>query len=135
MYTGNEWSAIPLLMEEWNGIKDKLEALYKIRDVKSTIPYMEKGIELFLQFLFWTNEQSVSLNQPIPVIGLAFKPVNVEERLAFIQSRPSLFQSYRQLCELMVEQEKIYIKQNIKRKAPRPNVNGFSSGGQKLKSH
>ena len=47
---------------------------------------------------------------------LEMKPVNLEERLGFIISRPTLFHSYRQLTELMVEQEKLYAKKNIVKK-------------------
>lgn len=118
----NVEESIPLLIKDWNNLKTQLEILYKKRDVKSTLPLMEKGINLFIQFLFWSNEQSVPPKEIITSIRMLNEPVNVEERLAFIQSRPSLYQSFRQLCELMLEQEKIYVKLNIKRKASRRDV-------------
>jgi hypothetical protein len=118
----NVEESIPLLIKDWNNLKTQLEILYKKRDVKSTLPLMEKGINLFIQFLFWSNEQSVPPKEIITSIRMLNEPVNVEERLAFIQSRPSLYQSFRQLCELMLEQEKIYVKLNIKRKASRTDV-------------
>jgi hypothetical protein len=78
---------------------------------------MEKGIELFTQFLLLSNGQGETSKRSQCANSLIYKPVNVEERLAFIHSRPSLYQSFRQLCELMVEQEKIYAKITLIKKA------------------
>ena len=111
----NETKSIPVLLEDWNAIKDELEDLYKNRDLKNTLGLMEKGINLYIHFLFMSNEQPVEA--PIPYQHLMCKPVNLEERLTFIQFRPSLYQSYRQLCELILEQEKIYVRQQIKKKS------------------
>ena len=82
---------------------------------------MEKGIGLFIQFLSWSNDSQLTLKNLNQLTLLEIKPVNVEERLGFIISRPNLFHSYRQLSELMVEQEKLYAKKNIVKKASKPN--------------
>jgi hypothetical protein len=111
----NETKSIPVLLRNWIAIKDELETLYKNRDLQNTSGLMEQGINLYKHFLFMSNERPIE--DPIPYHHLICKPVNLEERLTFIQSRPSLYQSYRQLCELILEQEKIYVKQQIKRKA------------------
>ena len=101
------------LLNEWGRIKAQLEKLFLDRDQKNVSDMMNKGIALFVQFLFWSNEKSGSQTEPIPFHQFDFKPVNIEERLRFIISRPKLYHSYRQLSELMVEQEKLFAKRNI----------------------
>jgi hypothetical protein len=116
----NPTDAIPLLIEEWEGNRDQLEELHRNRDQINTLNVMKKGIGLFIQFLFWSNDRPVSLKEPIPSYPFNCKPVNIEERLAFILSRPNLFHSFRQLSELMVEQEKAFVKKGIVKKASKP---------------
>lgn len=108
------------LVEEWKIVQEQLEVLYRNRDQKNSLEGMKKGISLFIQFLFWTNEQPIDPNMPITLELLEVKPVNLEERLGFIISRPNLFHSYRQLSELMTEQEKLYAKNKILKKASKP---------------
>ncbi|WP_342432100.1 YpoC family protein [Neobacillus sp. FSL H8-0543] len=112
--------SISHLLEEWEKVKPELESLYRNRDQKTTIRGMKKGIALFLQFLFWSNDRQMSALETTPLILLDIKPVNIDERLGFIISRPNLFHSYRQLCELMVEHEKLYAKKKVIKKAFKP---------------
>ena len=71
---------------------------------------MERAIDLFEQFLIKSN----NLNPDLYCIkDCKIKPVNVEERLGFIVSRPKLFHSYKQLAELFAEQEKQFAKQTV----------------------
>jgi hypothetical protein len=109
------------LLKEWENSKDRLEAIFRERDYKNAKVLMEKGINLFIQFLSWSNELPVLLEEPINFNQFEYKPVNVEERLGFIMSRPNLYHSYRQLTELMVEQEKLFVKRSILKKASKPN--------------
>lgn len=108
------------LLTEWKNSKEELEVLFREREYKNAKVLMDKGIQLFTQFLAWSNDLPVTLNA-LNFKQLEFKPVNVEERLAFIISRPSLYHSYRQLSELMIEQEKLFVKRNILKKASKPN--------------
>jgi hypothetical protein len=112
--------SITLLVTEWEKVRIELELLYKNRDQKTTILGMKKGIGLFLQFLFWSNDKQIAVLEDTPLCLLKVKPVNIDERLGFIISRPNLFHSYRQLTELMVEQEKLYAKKKIVKKAFKP---------------
>ncbi|EKN69570.1 hypothetical protein BABA_09096 [Neobacillus bataviensis LMG 21833] len=107
---------ISRLLEEWENIKNHLNQLFQERDTKNASKWMEKGIGLFEQFLLWTNEGALTPNDSIPNHQLTYKPVNIDERLAFIKARPALYHSYRQLSELMVEQEKLFAKKNIVKK-------------------
>jgi hypothetical protein len=117
----NQEEAFLFLMNEWEVVKNQLEELYRNRDQNNARLAMKKGIGLFIQLLFWSNDQPVLLKEPIPSIPLVYQPVNLSERLAFIMSRPNLFHSFRQLSELIVEQEKLYVKKSILKKASRPN--------------
>ena len=117
----NKWGVeISKLLTEWENSKEQLEVLFRERDYNSANELMEKGINLFIHFLAWSNELPETPNAPTNYNQFAFKPVNVEERLPFIISRPALYHSYRQLSELMIEQEKLYVKRNILKKASNP---------------
>ncbi len=107
---------ISLLLAKWNQVRSELETLYRKRDQKSTLQLMKKGIGYFLQFLYWSNDSQVNLKEPLPLNLLVIKPVNLEERITYILSRPNLFHSYRQLSELFTEQEKLFAKKNIVKK-------------------
>lgn len=108
--------AISNLLSDWERIKVELEGLYRNRDQKSTLQGMKKGIGLFIQFLYWSNDRQIISKEPISINHLVITPVNLDERLAYILSRPNLFHSYRQLSELMTEQAKQYAKKNIVKK-------------------
>jgi hypothetical protein len=108
--------AISNLLSDWEKIKVELETLYRNRDQKSTLQGMKKGIGLFIQFLYLSNDRQVNSKESSSINQLEITPVNLEERLAYILSRPNLFHSYRQLSELMTEQAKQYAKKNIVKK-------------------
>ncbi|MED3562135.1 YpoC family protein [Bacillus xiapuensis] len=108
------------LILEWGKVKADLEKLYRVRDKQNINVRMKKGIDLFLQYLFCSNEMAVVRKGPFPLDSLRHKPVNVSERLGFILKRPSLYHSYRQLSELFLEQEKLFAKNLIMKKASKP---------------
>jgi hypothetical protein len=107
---------ISILLSKWDGVKTDLETLYRHRDQQATLQLMKKGIIYFIQFLYWSNDRQVNSKEPIPLNQFEIKPVNFEERLTYILSRPNLFHSYRQLSELFTEQEKLFAKKNIVKK-------------------
>jgi hypothetical protein len=107
---------ISFLISKWDGVKSDLETLYRNRDQQATLQLMKKGIIYFIQFLYWSNGRQVNSKEPIPLNQFEIKPVNFEERLTYILSRPNLFHSYRQLSELFTEQEKLFAKKNIVKK-------------------
>lgn len=111
-----ENEVISFLLAEWNLLKTELETLYRNRDQQTTLKGMKKGIGLFIHFLYWSNDRQVKLNELEPLGSIEMKPVNLDERLGFIIRRPNLFHSYRQLSELMTEQEKLLAKKNIVKK-------------------
>ncbi len=115
----NITETVSKILVEWETTKAQLDQLFRNRDQKNTGEWMEEGVILFLQFLYLTNQETYIATDPIPYHQFRFKPVNIEERLGFIISRPTLFHSYRQLSELMVEQEKLYGKSRIIKKSSR----------------
>jgi hypothetical protein len=96
------------LIQQWNLLQVTLEARFRNRESKQAVPVMEQAIELFIQYIYMTNEIGSSKSKFWAECDL--KPVNLEERLQFIISRPGLFHSYKQLTELFTEQEKQYAK-------------------------
>ncbi|MBP2241341.1 hypothetical protein J2Z40_001903 [Cytobacillus eiseniae] len=111
---------IPKLKEEWQNEKEKLERLFAERNYPQTIEPMKKGIGLFLQFVFWGNAMPVNLTEGFSDEKLAVKPVNMEERISFIIQRPSLYHSFVQVSELIIEMEKQYVKQMAIKKVQAP---------------
>lgn len=108
--------AISYLLSDWKKVRADLEILYQNRDQKNTMSGMHKGIAIFIQYLYWTNDKPVIIEESITLNELDSVPVNLEERFAFILKRPNLYHSYRQLSELMAEQEKLYAKKSIQKK-------------------
>lgn len=108
---------IPLIKNEWDTVKLKLEELFRKRSYKSTIEPMKKGISLFLQFVYWANARPVHFGMPLLGESLKVQPVNMRERIGFIIQRPALYHSFVQLNELMIEMEKQYVKKMAIKKA------------------
>ncbi|MFE8695696.1 YpoC family protein [Cytobacillus sp. FJAT-53684] len=108
---------IPLLINEWSTEKVNLEKLFTIRDYKNTLAPMKKGIGLFLQFVYWANDNPVNFQKPFTSEDLKVQPVNMGERIGFIIQRPTLYHSFAQLNELMIEMEKQYVKHMAIKKA------------------
>lgn len=105
----NSETAIPLLLEEWKKLKNELVTLYSKRNLALVVVPMKQAIAIFIEMLFWTNGQPVRF--PLNHIQqLDIKPVNIQERIEFIISRPKLYHSFAQLSELFLEQEKHFAK-------------------------
>jgi hypothetical protein len=103
------------ILLQWQQDKIELEEYFKYRDSKKALPVMEKTIKLFREFLYASNGLITSVSNNID--DCIIKPVNVQERLKFIVSRPRLYHSYVQLGELFAEQEKQYARKVALNKA------------------
>ncbi len=107
----NEKEAVIQIVQEWKSYMNELTALFKERKNKETKPLMVKGISLFIRLLFWSNNEPTDLkNLHEKLVLFEAKPVNIGERLQFLMQRPTLYHSFIQLSELMIEQEKIFYK-------------------------
>jgi len=102
----------------WKQSKLALEGFLKNREGEKVLPIMKDSIELFYEYLFISNGKKVNGK----INDYLVKPVNVQERLHFIEKKPHLYHSYVQLAELFSEQEKLFAKNmaliKIKNKRP-----------------
>lgn len=94
---------------EWKSLEKQIEGLIEIREKQEASVLMDRGLTLFYKVLLLVNNmepiyENGSLND------LKIKPINVEERLSFIQGRQGSFHSFKQLVELFKELEKQYAK-------------------------
>jgi len=94
---------------EWKTIEGRLGELIRIREKQETALLMDKGLSLFYKQLLLVNNMETNL-ESIALNELKIKPINVEERLSFIQGRQGSFHSFKQLVELFKELEKQYAK-------------------------
>lgn len=97
------------IFEEWSQIEEQLVELFKVRGNKETVVLMDRGLSLFYEALFVVNGQKISQDED-SIRGLKYKPINVAERMNFIQLRRGSYHSFRQLAELFNELEKQYAK-------------------------
>lgn len=106
------------ILQRWQQSKHELEGYFKNREGEKALPVMKDSIQLFHEYLYISNGKKDKGN----VNAYLVKPVNVQERLNFIESKPRLFHSYVQLAELFAEQEKLVAKNlalyKIKNKRP-----------------
>ncbi|MGG3689143.1 YpoC family protein [Caldifermentibacillus hisashii] len=113
----NEKEAVIQIVHEWQPYLKELTGLFKERKNKETKPLMVKGISLFIRLLFWSNNEPTDLkNLQEKLVLFEAKPVNIVERLQFLMQRPTLYHSFIQLSELMIEQEKIFYKYMVMKK-------------------
>ena len=101
---------IPAVMNEWGKIKEELTIKFSNRD-HAVGELMRKGISLFYEVLYWSNNQPAVLD--IPIYENLIKPINSGERLKFILSRMNNYHSFVQLTELFIEMEKLFWKQQV----------------------
>ena len=106
--------AVPFVVDEWKAAADEIQPLFKERNGKAALPLIVKGLQLYVMLLFWGNgKPAVLYNVPASLSSLRIKPSNIEDRLAFIFEKPSLYHSFVQLGELFIETEKQIMKDMI----------------------
>jgi hypothetical protein len=97
------------IFQDWNNIEEQLVELFKLRDKKETVVLMDKGLSLFYEALYVVNGLECSCDKA-SIRELIYKPINVEERMNFIQLRRGSYHSFIQIAELFKELEKQYAK-------------------------
>jgi hypothetical protein len=108
---------IPSVFHDWEEIKKQLEGFFSERKKDQSKELMVQGIAQCLCAMFWQNQQPVELKDWESVSkSFTYKPVNWQERMNFIMTRPNLYHSFIQLSELMEELKKIYYKQQALKK-------------------
>ena len=103
----------------WKEKQTAISFVHKERNKEQIMKETPGAIALYISFLFWINGTPVyNLNAlQSELEKLAWKPVNVTERLSFILNKPYLYHSFVQLNELFTETEKLYVKVKIKEKS------------------
>ncbi|MGN1402469.1 MAG: YpoC family protein [Bacillus sp. (in: firmicutes)] len=110
-----DFQALKKLAEAWSLSEEKLEALYGERNRKEAEPLMEDAICMCFSFLFWLNDEPVALaDWKTKAETFTYVPVNFTERMDYIIARPSLYQSYKAIQQIMIELEKLAAKKSIK---------------------
>ncbi|MCM3586537.1 hypothetical protein M3182_12410 [Mesobacillus maritimus] len=104
--------SILILLTEWKSVKVELEQSISRGEKGKILTLMKRAIILLFEFLFWTNKTPVLF--PMGTIHeLKIKPMNCQERIEFILSKPSLYHAFVQLSELFNEQEKHFMKAQV----------------------
>jgi hypothetical protein len=101
-------SRVSILLENWEQVEKLLSSLFEKRERQNTRSLMEQGLDIFMELLFLTNDMPI--DNDVELSSLKWKPINVTERLSFINRRPELYHSFIQIKELFSEQKKICYK-------------------------
>jgi hypothetical protein len=119
--TSLPWETTRLIKEaeeDWHEIKGKLIDAFTLRSGDEIDSLMRKAIACFLMYLSWTNGKPANpATWESELVKMEVKPVNAEERMAFVLKQPSLFHSYKQLDQLFSEQMKHYAGQQAIQKS------------------
>ncbi|KGX88024.1 YpoC family protein [Pontibacillus litoralis] len=106
------------LIDQWMKEEETLAHLFKQRENYKALPLMEHYTKKCKQAICLINdfeyETEANFQQMLP--HFAYKPFNVEERLAFITHAPSHYHSFIQLKELFRESAKLHAKVSIIKK-------------------
>lgn len=114
----NNEEYVPILFEEWNVKKVKLNKLFKERNKKEARAPMIIQLALMIDAISWLNGEPVRnlTDWKNWMSNLLLKPINAVERIAFIMKVPDNYHSFIQLSELFSELEKIFHKEKMMKK-------------------
>lgn len=104
------------IISRWEHLHSKLEKQFQQKKQVEENKMIE-GISLLIKFVFWTNGEPVNLKEiEEKLLMFHIKPININDRLQFILSRPFAFHTFKQIHELMGEQQKQYAAKLIMQK-------------------
>ncbi|MDR0139759.1 hypothetical protein RFW18_18550 [Metabacillus idriensis] len=104
--------SIPILIDEWQLIKDTIKRGISSNARKADKAEMVKGISILICMIHWSNESPVHhLDiEPSDFTAFAAKPINPTERLMYVLLKPEQYHSFIQLDQLIEETVKQYHK-------------------------
>ncbi|WP_017727985.1 YpoC family protein [Halalkalibacterium ligniniphilum] len=122
---------VPKLFQYWEQSKPALELYYEARNAEAAKEPMLMATAAFVDALFWTNKQPVRklVDIETDAKALSIKPINIEERLAFLLAAPNKYHSYVQLRAMMDELMKMYYKSVLLAHEKQKNNDGKVEGG------
>ncbi|PMC39385.1 hypothetical protein CJ195_05530 [Bacillus sp. UMB0899] len=111
----NPRDSVSIIFEEWKRVRGKARDSFKDLRGKSNISeerLLVHCVSLFIVCLYWLNKRPVPglHTSNMQLEQLKIKPVNCEERLLFIISKPTQYHAYIQLEQLFNECEKMFAK-------------------------
>ncbi|WP_138417031.1 YpoC family protein [Aquibacillus sediminis] len=100
---------------EWKRSKDTIATLYNERKYKDAVEPMLQQVTAFKKALYEVNKKNDSSRETFQsdVKDFSYKPMNVTDRVTFIEENPEQYHCYIQLNELFMELEKIYARAEI----------------------
>lgn len=104
---------VSLVFDEWKKVKGIARETFKQKGKnEKSERLLVHCLSLFIICLFWLNKSPVKgLHSSYMVLSnLQRKPVNCEERLLFIISKPTQYHAFIQLEQLFSECEKLFAK-------------------------
>ncbi|MEH7380751.1 YpoC family protein [Bacillus sp. JJ1533] len=106
---------ISAITEKWGARQEYLTDLFRNREKAAIVEPMGEAIDDFLAFLYFLNGKGTPDKKTLQqgLIGLKYKPINLEERLLFILKKPNQYHSFVQLNELYHELLKLHVKMKI----------------------
>jgi hypothetical protein len=115
LYNSPPWEKpheiLPKLYKKWSELNPIIKEYFANRDRSGALEPMKISIALFLDTLYWGNNQPVTniKNWENQLKSLVIKPVNVEERLSYIIHTPNHYLSFVQLLQLFDELQKKFL--------------------------
>ncbi|MBP3950633.1 YpoC family protein [Bacillus suaedae] len=107
---------VPKLFQIWGVEENNLRLLFRQRKSAFAKPIMTLMVALFIDLLFWSNEQRVlDLGDQffLDLDTLTYKPINCKERLEFILQSLDQYHALIQLSALFEEHKKGFAKMVI----------------------
>lgn len=106
---------IPQLIKSWELIELDLKHLFNNQNYDEIAKLMKLGTAVFIQTLFWLNEQPVTFQKSLPnTVNLKISLINLTDRLTFILEKLTFPHAFVQLQQLMIElNKKIAIKKSL----------------------
>lgn len=103
------------LIEEWKNQSNYISNLFHERKYQEASLPMQLFTKNFIQLLFILNKEewAVETEGVYKLKSFTYKPLNIEERIQFVQTHSHQYHSYIHLNELYKEAEKLYAKAEI----------------------
>lgn len=104
-----------VMIQEWKESAPTIANLFHDRKYQEAAIPMQRFAKQYVQLLFLLNKKNWDIEQDsINEVGsFKYEPLNIEERIAFIQSYPNQYHCYIHLNELYNEIEKLFAKAEI----------------------
>lgn len=102
------------LIQVWKDERDSIATLFQEKKYKEAIKPMQEYTANFLRIILELNHLKPSMHLDQEALEqLKYKPINLSERLDYVDQNPSQYHAYIQLDALYTELEKLSAKVKI----------------------